>query len=343
MTLATDDTLVPSIFAHATRQDWGVGVLAWEDGGKRGYLFADGEERTLASGFYELMGRVEQPSPEQKAISVRLQRMLAGRGHARHVATEAQGPSFHDQIARLRETYPDGLLDSKWVEDVRGAGAQSRSLRHREALIMEAQEQFSVEKLDALIGSQQYAQVWDLMVTVLSHSDLVPKVQLKQPKAVNYEQQRDLASATRELLYGKVPYEQRFDRFVAALTAHMGEPAHWEIATALSAVVYPTEHMCVQPTFFRKQLKTICSPGAPPAAKPSGAEYIRVMAVVRVVIKKLAEQGEVTRDLLDVLDFMTLTLKPVTKVRPASAKQKAVSGAAKKGPSSQVEAESIQE
>jgi len=52
MTLATDDTLVPSIFAHATRLDWGVGVLAWEDGGKRGYLFADGEERTLASGFF---------------------------------------------------------------------------------------------------------------------------------------------------------------------------------------------------------------------------------------------------------------------------------------------------
>ena len=337
MTLATDDILVPSIFAHATRQDWGVGVLAWEDGGKRGYLFADGEERTLASGFYELMGRVEQPSPEQKAISVRLQRMLAGRGHARHVATEAQGPTFHDQVARLRETYPDGLQDSKWAEEVRGEGAQSRSLRHREALIMEAQEQCSAEKLDALIGSQQYAQVWELIVNVLSHSDLVPKVQLKQPKSANYEQQRDLASTTRELLYGKGPYEQRFDRFVAALAAHTGEPAHWEIATALSAVVYPTEHMCVQPTFFRKQLKTICSPGAPPAAKPSGTEYIRVMAVVRVVTKKLAEQGEVTRDLLDVLDFMCFTLRPVTKVRPASAKQKAAG--AKKG-QPQVEAES---
>ena len=67
MTLATDHSPVPSIFAHAARQDWGVGVLAWEDGGKRGYLFADGEERTLASGFYDLMGRVEQPSPEQEA------------------------------------------------------------------------------------------------------------------------------------------------------------------------------------------------------------------------------------------------------------------------------------
>ena len=337
MTLATDHSPVPSIFAHATRQDWGVGVLAWEDGGKRGYLFADGEERTLASGFYELMGRVEEPSPEQEAASVRLHRMLAGRGHARHVATQVQGPTFHDQIARLRETYPNGLQDSKWVEEVRGEGAQSRSLRHREALITEAREQFSAEKLDALIGNQLYAQVWELIAGVLSHSDLVPKVQLKHPKAANDEQRRDLAVAVRELLYGKGPYEKRFDRFVAALEVHAGGPACWEIATALSAVVYPTDHMCIQPTLIRKQLKTICSPGAAPAAKPSGAEYNRIMAVVRVVSKKLGEQGEVPRDLLDVLDFMCFSLKPVAKVRPASAKQKAAG--AKKG-QPEVEAES---
>jgi hypothetical protein len=336
MTLATDDSLVPSIFAHAARQDWGVGVLAWEDGGKRGYLFADGEERTLASAFYDLMGRVEQPSPEQEATSARLQRMLVGRGHARHVATQAQGPTFHDQIARLRETYPNGLQDSKWVEEVRGEGAQSRLLRHREALIMEAREQFSAANLDALISNQHYAQVCELIASVLSHSDLVPKVQLKQPKAANNEQQRDLALAARELLYGKGPYEKRFDRFVAALAAHTGGPAYWEIATALSAVVCPKDHMCVQPALIRKQLKTICSPGAAPAAKPSGAEYNRVLAVARVVTKKLGEQGEVPRDLLDVLDFMCLSLKPDTKVRPASAKQKAA-GAEKGRP--QVEAE----
>ena len=51
--------------------------------------------------------------------------MLVGRGHARHEATQAQGPTFHDQIARLRETYPDGFQDSKWVEEVRGEGAKS--------------------------------------------------------------------------------------------------------------------------------------------------------------------------------------------------------------------------
>jgi hypothetical protein len=71
---------------------------------------------------------------------------------------------------------------------------------------------------------------------------------------------------------------------------------------------------------FRKQSKIFCSPGSRPAAKPTGAEYIRTLAVARLVAKKLADQGEVTRDLLDVVDFMRLTLKPAARVRAATAK-----------------------
>jgi hypothetical protein len=317
MTLATDDTSMPVLFAHATRHDWGLGVLAWENGSKRGYLFEDGEERTLDSAFYGLMGRVE-PGPSQKAVSARLQRLLAGRARAQQLTAAGQGATFADQIQCLREAYPDGLMGAKWILEVRGEAAQSRSVRHRAALISEAQEQLTAEALDGLIASQQYGQFWQLMVSVLSHSDLVPKAQLKQSKSVHYEQQRELALAARESLYGKSPYERRFDRFVAALTAHSGEAAHWEIATALPAVVYPTQHVCVQPAVFRKQSKTFGSPGSRPAAKPTGAEYTRTLAVARQVAKKLADQGEVTRDLLDVFDFMCVTLKPPTKVRAAS-------------------------
>ena len=343
MTLATDDNTMPTLFAHATRQDWGVGVLAWEAGGKRGYLFEDGEERTLASAFYKLMGRVEQPSPGQQAVCARLQRLLAGRVRAQQLTAEGQGPTFNNQVVQLRETYPDGLLGSKWIEEARGDGAQARSLRHRAALIIEAQEQLAAEALDELIASQQYGQLWERIVSVLSQSDLVPKPQLKQSKSVQYEQQRELALAARELLYGKGPYERRFDRFVAALTVHSGEAAHWEMATALSAVVFPTQHVCVQPAVFRKQSKIFRSPGSRPAAKPTGAEYVRTLAVARLVAKKLAEQGEVTRDLLDVVDFMCFTLKPVTKARVAKGKARSgeSSAGAQKSDTSNVDSQSV--
>jgi len=67
MTQPANESRSPSLFAHKNRKDWGVGVLAWEADGKRGYLFDNGEERTMASGFFELMRRIEHPSAEESA------------------------------------------------------------------------------------------------------------------------------------------------------------------------------------------------------------------------------------------------------------------------------------
>ena len=180
--------------------------------------------------------------------------------------------------------------------------------------------QLSAEAIDTLLASQKYAQVWDTVVNILSNSDLVPKTQLAPSKTVRSEQQRELALAIREVLYGKGPYEPRFNRFLAALSARSGKPANWEIATALSAIVHPTEHVCVHPTVFRLQFKIIGTPGTPPAAKPTGAGYARVLAAARVIGQKLTEQGEVMRDLLDIHDFIRVSLKPTPNARIVAAK-----------------------
>jgi hypothetical protein len=273
----------------------------------------------MASGFHDLMRKVEQPSPDQKSASLRLQRVLAARANAQSLIPGANGPTFSIQLARFRDIYAAGLLDPKWVLEVRGEGAEQRTLRHRTALVQEAQEQLSAAVLDSLVASQRYEQLWDLVVGVLGRTDLVPTVQLKKPKSVSPERLRDLAVAIRELLYGKSPFEQRFDRYVATQAAYSGEPTRWELATALSAVVYPTEHMCIHPTVFRLQLKAAGSRETG-AAQPSSAGYTRRLALTRVIAKKLAEQGEVPRDLLDVHDFIRITLKAAPKTRVATAK-----------------------
>lgn len=322
MSAATDDTNLPKLFAHATRKEWGVGVLAWEMGNKRGYLFHDGVERTLAAGFYEMMGIVEHPSADQQVLCQRLRRILAGRAtaNAHRLINDTNGQTFYDQVSRLRKTYPAGLLDPKWVEEVRGEGAKPRSLRRRTTLIADAKQQLSAPALDALISSQRYGQVWDTVVALLGNSDLVPKSQLAPVKVVRSEQQRELALAMREMLYGSGAYEPRFNRFLSALSAHSGKPASWEIATAISAIVHPTEHVCVHATVFRLQFRIIGTPGSPPAAKPTGAGYARALAASRVVIQKLAEQGEAPRDLLDVHDFIRVTLKAAAPARVVGAK-----------------------
>jgi len=253
----TDPTNEPSsllLFCHATRKEWGVGVLIREDGGKRAYRFEDGQERTMANGFHQLMRPVEQPSAAQQAFYERQRGLLTGRAKANASTSQSGGPSFHDQVEKFHKTYLAGLADPKWVTEIRGEGVDSRFRRHRDPLIRDAQEQLSLPALDALAKTQSSAHIWELVTAVLSHSDLVPATQLRLPKSANSEHVRGLALATRELLHGKEPYEQRFNAYLNGLSLVMGEAPRWEIATAVSAAFHPTEHVCVHPAAFRRQL-----------------------------------------------------------------------------------------
>src|SRR5882762_246854 len=105
MTQAANESRSPLLFAHTGRKDWGVGVLAWEADGKRGYLFENGEERTMANGYFEKMQRVEQPSASERAAYARLQGILAARAKAS--ASTQLGATFADQVAKFREVYAD--------------------------------------------------------------------------------------------------------------------------------------------------------------------------------------------------------------------------------------------
>jgi hypothetical protein len=327
MTQAIDDSLLPGLFAHALRSDWGVGVLAAESDGKRRYLFEDGRERVLAPDFFAMMRRVETPSREQQAMYVRLRNALLTR-HSNGSQSKAPGSSVTDQIAQLRETYAAGLSDPGWDTDVRGELATERTPHHRHAAIRDAQERLSQANLDELIGGRHFGRVWDQVARVLKQTDLVPGSQVKQTPA-GTEQERNLALAVRELLYEASPYDKRFDRFLAAFEAAFGAHPHWELATVLSALVHPAEHVCVDLAAFRKQVKASASRRSV-AARPSGAAYTRLLAIARVVAERLGAAGETPRDLWDVREFMAFTLKPAARLRRGGERAKAPSAPPRK-------------
>jgi hypothetical protein len=311
MTSPTSETDALPLFNHTARKDWGVAVLVRQEGGKRGYLFEDGEERTMANGYHQLMRRVEKPSESQRAFYERQRALIARR--------ESGSSSFLDQLEKLHEMYPAGLADPAWLVDVRGEGVEGRLARHRDALIRDAQEQLSLAAIDALIKTQNYAQIWSSVISVLSHTDLVPAAQLKKAKPASNDGLRAVALAARELLHGSGAYEPRFDAYLAALTPIYGEAPHWEIATALSAVVHPDEHVCVLPPAFKQQLKAMAA-SASVSARATSAGYRRFLSIARLVSNKLKEQNQQTRDLLDVYDFVRITLAPVAKVKAPSSK-----------------------
>ena len=306
----------PPLLRHSTRADWGVGIFAGEKDGKHRYLFENGAERTLASGFAEMMLRVEMPTDDQRAAYARLRGILAARSPGEGV--RPGGLDFAEQLRNFHAAFPGGFSDSRWVADVRGEGAPVRAPRHRAPLLEEARQLLARGSLDSLASARQFGEIWESVVKVLSRSDLVPATQLKA-KPSGDEQKRELALAVRELLHGSATYEARFDRFCSAFTAAFRTPPRWELATALSAVVHPTEHVCVESTTFRKQVKAALS-RRPIAAQPNGSGYANFLAVVRLIANKLSEHGELPRDLFDVRDFIVFTLKPAPKKKVKSAK-----------------------
>jgi hypothetical protein len=321
MITTTDDPASRSLFVHVLRKDWGVAILAGAANGKRRYLFEDGEERTLADGYYQMMRRVAQPDVEQLAVHGRLRGTLAAR-EGRSSDPKAPGGSFPEQLARLHKIYRDGLSDPQWSSAIRGENEQQRATRHRQPVLDEARELLSRKAFDSQLGKQHHAPtMWEQLIAILRRTDLVPGAQLES-NPLSPELMRALNVALGSLLHGTGAYEPRFDRYLAALTAAFGQTPEWELATAPSAIVHPKEHVCVEPTSFRKQLKlngykrSVMLP-------PSSAAYKTFLNGARFVANKLAEHHELSRDMLDVRDFIVLTVRPPSKARAVRAKAKA--------------------
>jgi hypothetical protein len=322
MTEIADDSELPTLFAHGTRKDWGLGVLAGERDGKRSYLFESGEERIMGSGAHDMMRKVAPLDREQQAIYARLSALVARR-QGRAEPSKTAGSSLLEQLETLRRDFPRGFSDPAWQNE-------NRAGRLRGPRLQEAQELLSLKALDGQLKAQQFDALWTSVSKVLSGTEWLPSDQLKP--AATGEGLRNIAGAARELLYGTAGLEQRTDRFVAAYELTFHRVPRWETVTALPALMFPTEHVLIELASFRKQLKALGAKGTL-VARPTGAGYARCLNAARVIASKLAESGEVSQDLLDVHDFVRFTLKPKPPVRrpkaPAKAKAAKAATAAK--------------
>jgi hypothetical protein len=294
-----DSPEFPSIFCHDKRPLWGVGIVTAEGDGKRSYLFEDGEERTLGAAGIGQMRKVDHPDREQQQTCAHLLSLLAKRG-ARRAAEAPSKAAIDTQLARFHKKYPGGFFSSEWRDAAKSAVAG----RARGAVMNQVQERFAQERVATRLERQEFGELWDDAVELLGASGLATgELQRARPPS----EQRPLAEALGSLLQGEQSYEHRFDRFVAAYASLFRNPPSWQTTTAFSALFAPVEHVYVEPTAFRRQLKLMALPGAF-GARPSGAAYLRCLAAAKTLANMLATRGEVPRDLLDVHDFIRATV-----------------------------------
>jgi len=303
----SDEHQFAGLYVHSSRPSWGLAVLSHEAEGKRHYLFEDGCRRALARDFDALMTRVDVPTPEQHAAYTRLKKLVIVRPHGERTK-DSDPEQFETQLAALRQRYPGGLSDPKWDVDFRGGP--------RHAAIERAHEALAPAELASLLSARRSEEVWERLSSILLDSGLVAPSQVKvaRPSA---QPLHEAAVAISGLLTEEGPYSARFDRYVAGLTALLGKAPSWELATAPAALVYPREHVCVDLATFRRLVK-LSHLRRPIPVRPSGTAYAPLLGLARSLARKLSEQGEAPRDLLDVHDFMTLTLVPTRAAKAAA-------------------------
>lgn len=323
---------IPALFEHEKRKDWGVAFVAWEHDDKRGYLFEDGELRVVASPFYELLHQVERPAPEVEALFERLRPQLLRSSDTTVTARNASnvnalGLGFVDQWRWFHAEYPQGFAVGRWLEEVRGVGPSKQLKRYRDASLQQAQNKLSKLAVDTFLSQRNAAGVWEEAMAVLKSTDLVPPAQLKGLDPGGPEQQHELATALRQLLYGEGPYEPRFGRFLSSFHDVFGKDASWQLATTLTALVFPADHIAIQPTGFREQAKWV-APKLASSRSPSPADYARFLEMAKLLARKLTEQGAPPTDLMDVMDFVCLSTRPAARASLLGLRQQALASQA---------------
>lgn len=306
--VTTDDLDHESgLYRHEKRPEWGVAILAWEKGPRRAYQFEDGRLRKFREGYYSLMKPVEDV-PRGKAIINGLEDALERQKSKGNPKVLEPVCSFEAQVELFNHLYPEGFHDPDWIADHREDEGGRALKRHREPVVAQTREALSKERCDELIASDRHGDLVEAVTEILGGTSLVALKHVKPLKRLDEGETKTFAEAVRDVLHGEEAFDPRFQRYLGVLTEIYGDQPSWRVATALPALMYPQDEVCVRRSAFVRQAASI-APLARYSRKARARSYRNFRRVASVVRDKLKEAGHEPRDFLDVHDFIWATLR----------------------------------
>jgi hypothetical protein len=292
------------IFQHRTQSGWGAACIAWEREGKRGFQFEDGHIRVFNAAYGHLMEAIDVSRERADSLLA-----LAGRAAAPPAAAVAAGVrepiTLDQQLAYLRTSYPDGFAGEAWTREHRTHPTRNAK-RHRDPAIVRARVQLAQSTIEGWITSGRALHGVATLRDLLDSTDLVGPAAIKLLAGGDPFTATRMVAALRDLLWSELPIGRRFEQWVTALTSG-GRAASWALATAPLALVHPDQQVCVNQASFQAQAAWL-APELQLGSLPQAPVYERALRMA-VGIRELAgERGMPPADLLDIHDFIALTL-----------------------------------
>jgi hypothetical protein len=299
------------LVTHSRKREWGRALLLWRRDEKRAYQFEDGNMRVFAERFCDFFQPAVQPDP---VLRQKLRERAIAEGHVANgtpgtkSTTRSTGPtpSVADQVSVFSVLFEGGFQSAAWADACRFREKGKALKRHVDPALARAQTELEQDTLRSLIDSGAPQLVVDRIVDIVGSTSLATKTQLDAFRKLNAD--TALATAFVDFLHDVGGHARGpLDRLRMALAKHGLKNVPWTVLTAARAFLAPETHVFVRPSAMRAQAQLL-QPGFKLPSAPTPDAYARCLEMAIGVRNALTKAGLHPRDLLDVVEFMRVTL-----------------------------------
>lgn len=315
-----EETL-PSLFRHTKRNTWGLGLMIRKLPDRAYMQFQDGRMRLMHLDYAEMLEPVDRPYDIARGLVEALESMAPD--ELRPGKRRGPAPfSLKEQIAYFHELYADGFRGDEYTEYHRSDGRKRPLKRHRDGLVERAQKNLGKAGFKRLRKKGGASAVHKEASKIANLTGLVPAKERRAFAEIDDLYHESIATTLRALLHGTSPLPQRLDAWVRALEQAMGQTPSWMMATAFLGAWNPEGHVVVKPKTIEQQARFM-APGLRAGERPMGILYARLQAMAATALERMDAEGLAPRDMLDLYDFMWLTLKPAGRKRMSEMRRQA--------------------
>lgn len=306
----TQPSIAPLV-THSRKREWGRALLLWRRDEKRAYQFEDGNMRVFAERFCDFFQPAVQPDP---VLRQKLRERAIADGHVdggtaggkNKGRSNAPSPTVADQISVFKVLFEGGFQSTAWADSCRFREKGKALKRHVDPALKRSRTELDQELLRGLIAAGTPKLVVERITEVVGSTSLATKTQLDAFRKLDADE--GLATAFVDFLYDVGGHARGpLNRLRMALAKHGLKNVPWTVLTAARAFLAPDAHVFVRPSALRAQAKLL-APNFKLPSVPTPDAYARCLEMAIGVRNELTKAGLHPRDLLDVAEFMRVTL-----------------------------------
>ncbi len=294
---------------HATKTEWGIGVVAGEDTSNLDILFEGVGYRKLAKAFKGLLDVADAEVPADHRLRKRDDWPKVERDGKRAEAARELPKRFDSFIREFLDLFPGGLRSPE-CDDIERT--------YKVKAVEYAREQLGADVLDGLLATGSYTEIMQRAKRSLAKVNLAYPNELMKFGDVPESAHREVAEKLVRLVKAGAQTPAALEDLATALVPHGA--AKWPVVSLLPFLLDPEHWPFVKPTFIERAV-TATGMDVEYQPRPNARTYELVRELYEHVARALGERGFAPRDFIDVQTFLWVASGMAREMREERARK----------------------